>query len=221
MNFLRELKAPFIFMKQPLNNDNLLEKICYEKSLEIIASQIISELITEDDPPYEEKLDEENKIDDKPRFGKVDCPIDENAFYRAICYWFIIFYRYPEDEKKGMSVATVQTIYIFSRKADPLSYENPKKLPRENIFIEYLIELKNRITNYTKLVELVDINISNYPEILRIGQSKNDCYKTIKEFKKDINVVEIMGVINLAWEYCCQKEKMYLVNKFLSEEKLS
>ena len=71
----------------------------------------------------------------------------------------------------------------------------------------YLIELKNRITNYTKLVELVDINISNYPEILRFGQSKNDCYKTIKEFKKDINVVEIMGVINLAWEYCCQKRK--------------
>ena len=132
-----------------------------------------------------------------------------------------MFYRYPEDEQKGMSVATVQTIYIFSRKADPLSFENPRKPPKENIFIEYLIELKNRITNYTKLVELVDINISNYPEILRIGQSKNDCYKTIKEFKKDINVVEIMGVINLAWEYCCQKEKMHLVNKFLSEEKLS
>ena len=207
-------------MKPPINHDNLLENINYEKSLELVASQIITELLSEDDPPHEEKLDMENKIHDKPRFGKVDCPIDENAFYRAICYWFIIFYRYPEDEKKGMSVATVQTIYIFSRKADPLSYENPKKLPRENIFIEYLIELKNRITNYTKLVELVDINISNYPEILRIGQSKNDCYKTIKEFKKEINVVEIMGVVNLAWEYSCQKEKMHLVKKFLTEEKL-
>jgi hypothetical protein len=208
-------------MKTPLNNNDLLKNISYEKSLELVASQIISELVTEDDPPYEEKLHKKNKIYDKPSFGKVDCPVDENAFYKSICYWFIIFYRDPEDEQKGMSVATVQTIYIFSRKADPLSYENPQKPPKENIFIEYLIELKNRITNYTKLAELVDINISNYPEILRIGQSKNDCYKTIKEFKKDINVVEIMGVINLAWEYCCQKEKMYLVNKFLSEEKLS
>ena len=208
-------------MKPPINHDNLLENINYEKSLELAASQIICELLTEEDPPHEEKLDMENKIHDNPRFGKVDCPVDENAFYQAICYWFIMFYRYPEDEQKGMSVATVQTIYIFSRKADPLSFENPRKPPKENIFIEYLIELKNRITNYTKLVELVDINISNYPEILRIGQSKNDCYKTIKEFKKDINVVEIMGVINLAWEYCCQKEKMHLVNKFLSEEKLS
>ena len=34
-------------------------------------------------------------------------------------------------------------------------------------------------------------------------------------------VFGLMGVINLAWEYCCQKEKMHLVNKFLSEEKLS
>ena len=138
-----------------------------------------------------------------------------------ISLFFANLFTLDLDEQKGMSVATVQTIYIFSRKADPLSYENPQKPPKENIFIEYLIELKNRITNYTKLAELVDINISNYPEILRIGQSKNDCYKTIKEFKKDINVVEIMGVINLAWEYCCQKEKMHLVNKFLTEEKLS
>ena len=57
-------------MKPTLNNDDLLENISYEKSLELVASQIISELLTEDDPPYEEKLDMENKIHDNPRFGK-------------------------------------------------------------------------------------------------------------------------------------------------------
>ena len=207
-------------MKRTLNNDDLLSNISYEKSLELIASQIISELILEDDPPYEEKLDKENKIKDKPRFGKVDCPVDENAFYKSICYWFIIFYRDPENKKKGMSVATIQTIYLFSRKADPLSYSDIKKLLTDNYFIEYLIELKNCITDYKKLVELMDISISTFPEILRIGNTENDYYKTTQEFKKDINVVEIMAVINLAWDYCCQKEQMKLVNKYLTEEEL-
>ena len=207
-------------MNLTFNEDDLLTNISYEKSLELIASQIISELITEDDPPYKETLDEDIRRYNKPCFGKVNCPIDEDAFYQSICYWFIIFYRDPEDEEKGMSVATVQTIYIFSRKADPLSYANPQKLLKDNFFIEYLMELKKRITNYKKLVELIEINISNYPEILKIGNSKNDYYKTSKEFKKDINVVEIMGVINLAWDYCCQEEKMKLVKKFLTEQKL-
>ena len=47
-------------MKPTLNNENLLENISYEKSLELVASQIISELLSEDDPPHEEKLDMEN-----------------------------------------------------------------------------------------------------------------------------------------------------------------
>ena len=206
-------------MNSTSNEDDLLTNISFEKSLELIASQIISELITEDDPSYEEILDKNIKRYDNPSFGKVDCPIDEHAFYLSICYWFIIFHRHPEDEEKGMSAATIQTIHLFSRKADPKYYAKPKKLLKENFFIEYLIELKNHIIDYTKLVELIDISISTFPEILRIG-NKNDNYKTIKEFKKDINVVEIMGVINLAWEYCCQEEKMKYVKKFLNEEKL-
>ena len=207
-------------MKPTLNNDDLLSNISYGKSLELIASQIISELIIEDDPPYEEKLDKKNKIHDKPRFGKVDCPVDENAFYKSICYWFIIFYREAEDKKKGMSVATIQTIYLFSIKSDPSSYLDIKKFSTDNYFIEYLIKLKNYITSYTELVELIDISISTFPEFLRIGNTKNDYYKTPQEFKKDINVVEIMGVITLAWDYCCQKEQMKLVNKYLTEEEL-
>ena len=59
-------------MKPTLNNDDLLSNISYKKSLELIASQIISELLTEDDPPYEEKLDKKNKIYDNPGFGEVN-----------------------------------------------------------------------------------------------------------------------------------------------------
>ena len=206
-------------MNSTFNEDDLLTNISFEKSLELIASQIISELITEDDPSYEEILDKDIKKYDNPSFGKVDCPVDEHAFYLSICYWFIIFHRHPEDEEKGMSVATIQTLHLFSRKADPIYYPKTTKLLKDNFFIEYLIELKHHTTEYVKLVELIDISISTFPEILRIG-NKNDYYKTIKEFKEDINVAEIMGVINLAWEYCCKEEKMKLVNKFLNEEKL-
>ena len=129
-----------------------------------------------------------------------------------------MIHKNPEDPGKGMSVATTRTLYLFSRKADPLGYANPQKLLKNNLFIEYLIELKRHITDYKKLVELMDISISTFPEILRIGNSEKDFYKTIHAFKKDINVVEIMAIINLAWEYCCQEEKMKLVKKFLTEK---
>ena len=45
---------------KPQKDHDLLAKVSYEKSLELIACQIISELITEDDPPYEE-INEGNK----------------------------------------------------------------------------------------------------------------------------------------------------------------
>ena len=204
-------------MKKPQKEHDLLAKVSYEKSLELIASQIISELSTEDDPPYEEINDEGLKNFENPFFGKLGCPVNEKAFYQSICYWVIMIHKNPEDSGKGMSVATTRTLYLFSRKADPLGYANPQKLLRDNFFIEFLIELKRHITDYQKLVELIDISISTFPEILRIGNSEKDFYKTIQEFKKDINVVEIMAVINLAWEYCCQEEKMKLVRKFLIE----
>ena len=204
-------------MEKTQKEHDLLAKVSYEKSLELIASQIISELSTEDDPPYEEINDEDLKNFENPCFGKLGCPVNENAFYQSICYWVIMIHKHPEDPGKGMSLATTRTLYLFSRKADPLGYANPQKLLRDNFFIEFLIELKRHITDYQKLVELIDISISTFPEILRIGNSEKDFYKTIQEFKKDINVVEIMAVINLAWEYCCQEEKMKLVRKFLIE----
>lgn len=205
-------------MKKPQKDYDLLSNISYEESLELIASQIISELSTEDDPPYEEINNEDLKNYENPCFGKLGFPVDENAFYQSICYWVIMIHKNPEDPGKGMSVATTRTLYLFSRKADPLGYANPQKLLKNNLFIEYLIELKRHITDYKKLVELMDISISTFPEILRIGNSEKDFYKTIHAFKKDINVVEIMAIINLAWEYCCQEEKMKLVKKFLTEK---
>ena len=204
-------------MKKLQKAHDLLAKVSYEKSLELIACQIISELLTEDDSTYEEINDMETKSYENPSFGKLDCPFDQNAFYESICYWFIRIHSQLKDPDKEMSVATIRTIYLFSIKADPLNYPNPQKLLKENSFIEYLIELKKHITDYTKLVELIDLNISTFPEILRIGNSEKDFYNNTKEFKKDINVVEIMAVINLAWEYCCQEEKMKLVRKFLIE----
>ncbi len=204
-------------MKKPQKDHDLLAKVSYKKSLELIACQIISELITEDASPDEEINDKNAKSYEHPSFGKLDCPVTQNAFYESICYWFIRIHSQQKDPGKGMSVATIRAIYLFSRKADPLSYANPQKLLKDNFSIEYLIELKKHITDYTKLVELIDISISTFPEILRIGNSEKDYYNNKQEFKNDINVVEIMAVINLAWEYCCQEEKMKLVKKFLIE----
>ena len=209
--------SSLLIMKKPQKDHDLLAKVSYEKSLELIACQIISELITEDDPPYEEINDRETKSYENPSFGKLDCPVDQNAFYESICYWFIRIHSQQKDPGKGMSVATIRTIYLFSRKADPLNYANPQKLLKDNSFIEYLIALKKHITDYAKLVELIDISISTFPEILRIGNSEKDFYKNAQEFKKNVNVVEIMAIVNLALEYCCQEEKMKLVSKFLIE----
>ena len=47
----------------------------------------------------------------------------------------------------------------------------PKNLQRKH-FIEYLIELKNRITNYSKLVELVDKTYQTIQKYLELANQK-------------------------------------------------
>ena len=71
------------------DDDNLLSNISYEKSIKLRASQIISELSTEDDEPYLEKSQDKKYISNIPSFGRENYPIDEDSFHQSISYWII------------------------------------------------------------------------------------------------------------------------------------
>ena len=196
-------------------DDDLLSDISYEKSVYLKASQIISELSTEDDEPYLEKSQDKKYISNLPSFGRENYPIDENSFHQSISYWIIHRLDQLKEEKKKMSVATLQTILLFMDQANPLRYSNSKKSSEDNFFLEYLVELKKRISDYSTLVELINISIAKFPKLLKIGDEEDAYYKTLQEFKREINVVEIMATIDLAWHYSCQEEEMEVVRDFI------
>ena len=95
-------------------------------------------------------------------------------------------------------------------KANPDYFSNFK----EDIFLEFLIELKKRILEPAKLIELIDITTSSFPNLLKSGDSDEDTYKTSKEFKEDVNLAEIMAIIDLSWYDSSNSITMQRVRKF-------
>ena len=101
-------------------------------------------------------------------------------------------------------------ILFFMDKANPDNFSNFQ----EDIFLAFLIELKKRILEPAKLIELIDITTSSFPNLLKIGDSDEDTYKTSKEFKEDINLAEIMAIIDLSWYDSSNSMTMQRVRKF-------
>ena len=110
----------------------------------------------------------------KDSFGSEDNPLDERAFYQSIFYWLMKRIKDSKEEGKLLSVANIQMILFFMDKANPDNFSNFK----EDIFLEFLIELKKRILEPAKLIELIDITTSSFPNPLKIGDSDEDTYKT-------------------------------------------
>ena len=98
-------------------------------------------------------------------------------------------------------------------KANPDNFSNYS----DDIFLEFLVELKKRILEPAKLIELIDITISSYPNLLKIGNSDDDTYKTSKDFKEDLNLAEIMAIIELSWYESSNITEMQKVREFRDE----
>ena len=75
----------------------------------------------------------------KDSFGSEDNPLDERAFYQSIFYWLMKRIKDSKEEGKLLSVANIQMILFFMDKANPDNFSNFQ----EDIFLEFLIELKN------------------------------------------------------------------------------
>ena len=143
-------------------------------------------------------------------FGSEDNPLDERAFYQSIFYWLMKRIKDSKEEGKLLRVANIQMILFFMDKANPDNFSNFQ----EDIFLEFLIELKKRILEPAKLIELIDITASSFPNLLKIGDSDEDTYKTSKEFKEDINLAEIMAIIDVSWYDSSNSITMQRVRKF-------
>ena len=149
----------------------------------------------------------------KDFFGAEDKPIDARAFYQSIFYWLMKRTKDSKEEGKLLSVANIQMILFFMDKANPDNFSNFQ----EDIFLEFIVELKKRILEPAKLIELIDITTSSYPNLLKIGNSDEDTYKTSKEFKEDINLAEIMAIIDVSWYDSSNSITMQRVRKFRDE----
>ena len=143
-------------------------------------------------------------------FESEDNPLDERAFYQSIFYWLMKRIKDSKEEGKLLRVANIQMILFFMDKANPDNFSNFQ----EDIFLEFLIELKKRILEPAKLIELIDITASSFPNLLKIGDSDEDTYKTSKEFKEDINLAEIMAIIDVSWYDSSNSITMQRVRKF-------
>tara|TARA_A100000164_G_C21504585_1_gene584079 strand:- start:66 stop:608 length:543 start_codon:yes stop_codon:yes gene_type:complete len=146
-------------------------------------------------------------------FGSEDNPLDERAFYQSIFYWLMKRIKDSKEEGKLLRVANIQMILFFMDKANPDNFSNFQ----EDIFLEFLIELKKRILEPAKLIELIDITASSFPNLLKIGDSDEDTYKTSKEFKEDINLAEIMAIIDVSWYDSSNSITMQRIRKFRDE----
>ena len=128
-------------------------------------------------------------------FSSGDNPIDERAFYQSIFYWLMKRIKNSKEEGKLLGVANIEMILFFMDKANPDNFSNYQ----DDIFLDFLLELKKRILEPAKLIELIEITTSSYPNILQIGNSDKDTYRTSKDFKEDINLAEIMAIIDVSW----------------------
>ena len=146
-------------------------------------------------------------------FGSDDNPIDERAFYQSIFYWLMKRIKNSKEEGKLLSIANIEMILFFMDKANPDNFSNYQ----DDIFLDFLLELKKRILEPAKLIELIDITTSSYPNLLKIGNSDEDTYKTSKDFKEDINLAEIMAIIDVSWYDSSKSITMQRVREFRDE----
>jgi len=146
-------------------------------------------------------------------FGSDDNPLDERAFYQSIFYWLMKRIKDSKEEGKLLSVANIEMILFFMDKANPDNFSNYQ----DDIFLDFLLELKKRILEPAKLIELIEITTSSYPNILKIGNSDKDTYKTSKDFKEDINLAEIMAIIDVSWFDSSNSITMQRIREFRDE----
>ena len=146
-------------------------------------------------------------------FGSDDNPLDERAFYQSIFYWLMKRIKDSNEEGKLLSVANIEMILFFMDKANPDNFSNYQ----DDIFLDFLLELKKRILEPAKLIELIDITTSSYPNLLKIGNSDKDTYKTSKDFKEDINLAEIMAIIDVSWYDSSNSITMQRIREFRDE----
>tara|TARA_B100000401_G_C52655559_1_gene647632 strand:+ start:160 stop:630 length:471 start_codon:yes stop_codon:yes gene_type:complete len=146
-------------------------------------------------------------------FGSDNNPIDERAFYQSIFYWLMKRIKNSKEEGKLLSIANIEMILFFMDKANPDNFSNYQ----DDIFLDFLLELKKRILEPAKLIELIDITTSSYPNLLKIGNSDEDTYKTSKDFKEDINLAEIMAIIDVSWYDSSKSITMQRVREFRDE----
>ena len=146
-------------------------------------------------------------------FGLDDNPLDERAFYQSIFYWLMKRIKDSKEEGKLLSVANIEMTLFFMDKANPDNFSNYQ----DDIFLDFLLELKKRILEPAKLIELIDITTSSYPNLLKIGNSDKDAYKTSKDFKKDINLAEIMAIIDVSWYDSSNSITMQRLREFRDE----
>ena len=146
-------------------------------------------------------------------FGSDDNPLDKRAFYHSIFYWLMKRIKDSKEEGKLLSVANIQLILFFMDKANPDNFSNYQ----DDIFLDFLLELKKRILEPAKLIELIDITISSYPNLLEIGNSDEYTYKTSKDFKEDINLAEILAIIDVSWYDSSNSITMQKIREFRDE----
>ena len=196
-------------------DDDLLANVSKEKSLELRASQVISEL-NEDDDPYigeidDEELEEESNIN--LEFGISGCPIDSEAFSTAI-YVRILGRDMVsiQEERNRISAATRYVAHLIELFSKESFYENNEDFEK-NKFLNTLINLKNETTNILSLMKFVLENIDECFELFHIGRTKFDKrgyqtdYESNDEFLENLNFAEVISMISGAWEDSLDSKK--------------
>ncbi len=201
--------------------DNLLSNISDEKSLELKASQIISELTTEDDETYEGEFceNEEEELEEeiiKGEFGTPKYPTDIKAFYKSI--FFHLMSRQVALNQQGtqMTDATRLSIQLICDYVTP--DENDDELV-EKFSPELLLSFKRRIAYINGLIEWMDSKMPLNLDRLKIGKTENDCYRTQQEFIDDIDPNEIVDIVRHAWIDSKDEEMMKKIRPFEKQVK--
>ena len=201
-------------------DDELLSNISDEKSLELKASQIISELTNEDDDSYEGEFSDDELDEEiiKGEFGTPKYPTDIKAFYKSI--FFHLMSRQVALNQKGtpMSDATRLSIQLISDYVTP--DDNDDELV-EKFSPELLLSFKRRIAYIHGLIEWLDSKIPLNLDRLKIGNAENDCYGTKQEFIDDIDPNEIIDIVRHAWIDSKDEEMMKKIRPFEKQVKES
>ena len=198
-------------------DDDLLANISNEKSLELKASQVISEL-NEDDDPYIGDIDDDEELDEDSNtnleFGISGCPIDSEAFSTAI--YVRILGRDMisiQEERNRISAATRYVAHLIELFSKESIYERNDDFEK-NKFLNTLINLKNETTNILLLTRFVLENINECYELFHIGRRKFDKrgyqtdYESNDEFLENLNFEEVISMISGAWEDSLDSKKM-------------